>query len=136
MSTFIRWSKFNLVGVMGMLVQLATLALLNHMLPGHYLCTSAAALEFTLLHHFIWHLHFTWRDRRNGSAWLVPLLQFHTSNGIVSLTGNLVLVRILVHEFHVSVLVSNFIAILCCSVLNFCLSNNWAFAKRRMEAVQ
>ncbi len=32
----LRWLKFNLVGAMGMVLQLATLALLNHFAPGHY----------------------------------------------------------------------------------------------------
>jgi putative flippase GtrA len=126
--TFIRWSKFNLVGSMGMAVQLAALALINHCAPGHYLIASAAAVELTLLHNFVWHLRYTWRDRRDGSAKLTQLMRFHLSNGMVSLLGNLALMRILVHDAHLPVLVSNMIAILCCSMINFCLGDHWAFA--------
>ena len=128
MKTFIRWSKFNLVGSMGMAVQLAALALINHCAPGHYLIASAAAVELTLLHNFVWHLRYTWRDRRDGSAKLTQLMRFHLSNGLVSLLGNLALMRILVHDAHLPVLVSNMIAILCCSMINFCLGDHWAFA--------
>ncbi len=128
MKTFIRWSKFNLVGSMGMAVQLAALALINHCAPGHYLIASAAAVELTLLHNFVWHLRYTWRDRRDGSAKLTQLMRFHLSNGMVSLLGNLALMRILVHDAHLPVLVSNMIAILCCSMINFCLGDHWAFA--------
>ena len=67
MNTFIRWGKFNLVGAMGMVVQLGALALLERCAAGHYLYASAAALEITLLHNFVWHVHYTWRDRRDGS---------------------------------------------------------------------
>jgi putative flippase GtrA len=133
MTTFIRWAKFNLVGAMGMAVQLAALALFNRWMAGHYLYTSAAAIELTLLHNFIWHLHYTWRDRRDGATRLRQLVRFHLSNGLVSMLGNLVLMRLLVHEAHLPLLVSNAIAILCCSVANFFLGNNWAFAGARHE---
>jgi putative flippase GtrA len=129
-STLIRWCKFNLVGAMGMVVQLAALALFNRLTAGRYLLASAAALELTLLHNFAWHLHYTWRDRRDRSALLVQLVRFHLSNGLVSMLGNLALMRILVHEARMPLLASNSIAILCCSIVNFCLGNNWAFAAR------
>ncbi len=136
MNTVIRWGKFNLVGAIGMFVQLATLALFNRLSRGHYLCASAAALEITLLHNFVWHLHYTWRDRRKHSALLAQLIRFHLSNGLVSLVGNLTLMRLLVHDAHLPLLVSNVIAILCCSVVNFCLGNEWVFAVGRRQELQ
>jgi putative flippase GtrA len=127
MNGLIRWAKFNLVGALGMGVQLGSLALLNRVAPGHYLWWSAAALELTLLHNFLWHRRYTWRDRPRGSVW-PPLLRFHLSNGLVSLAGNLVLMRLLVTGARLPVLLANLIAILCCSVANFRLGNQWAFA--------
>jgi len=124
----VRWGKFNLVGAMGMVVQLAVLAFLNRCAPGHYLLASAVALELTLLHNFVWHLHYTWRDRRDDSALIGQLIRFHLSNGLISLVGNLALMQILVHGAHIPVLVANTIAILGCSIINFCLGNRWAFA--------
>jgi putative flippase GtrA len=129
-NTFIRWGKFNLVGAMGMVVQLTALALLNRWAPGHYLYASAAAVELTLLHNFVWHLHYTWHDRRDDSALLTQFVRFHLSNGLVSLLGNLALMRLLVQEVHLPVLISNCIAILCCSIVNFCLGNDWVFAAK------
>jgi putative flippase GtrA len=130
---FIRWWKFNLVGAMGMVLQLVALALISRWTGGHYLCASAAAIELAVLHDFVWHLHYTWRDRRDTSAFLPQLLRFHLSNGLVSMLGNLALMRILVHEVHLTVLASNSIAILCCSILNFYLGDLWAFAGVRQE---
>jgi putative flippase GtrA len=127
-NAFIRWWKFNLVGAMGMALQLVALALINRWTGGHYLCAAAIAMEFALLHNFVWHLHYTWRDRRDDSALPSQLLRFHLSNGLVSMLGNLALMRILVREAHLPVLASNSIAILCCSILNFCLGDLWAFA--------
>lgn len=128
MKKLIRWGKFNLVGAVGMVVQLASLALLNRLAAGHYLYASAAALEVTLLHNFIWHLHYTWRDRRCNSAIFTQLIRFHLSNGMVSMLGNLALMRILVDAAHMPVLAANSIAILCCSIVNFILGDRWAFA--------
>jgi hypothetical protein len=45
MNTLLRWGKFNLVGAMGMGLQLASLALFNRWTSGHYLYASAAAIE-------------------------------------------------------------------------------------------
>jgi len=130
MNPFLRYWKFNLVGAMGMAVQLAALALFNRAFAGHYLYATAAAIELALVHNFVWHLHYTWRDRRDRAALLTQFIRFHLSNGLVSMLGNLLLMRILVHEAHIPLLVSNSIAILCCSIVNFCMGNHWAFAAR------
>jgi len=127
LNTLARWGKFNLVGAMGMAVQLAALAVFERIAPGRYMAASAAAVELAVLHNFVWHLHYTWRDRRDDSALASQLIRFHLSNGLVSLLGNLLLMRLLVHGARLPVLASNGIAILCCSVVNFALGNNWAF---------
>lgn len=128
MNLLLRWGKFNLVGVAGMGVQLGALALFNRWTGGHYLLATAAAIELTLLHNFVWHLHYTWRDRRGQGALLTQLMRFHLANGLVSMAGNLGLMRMLVGEAHLPVLAANSIAILGCSIVNFCLSDCWAFA--------
>jgi dolichol-phosphate mannosyltransferase len=135
MNTLIRWCKFNLVGAMGMAVQLATLALMNQLTAGHYMVATAVALEVTLVHNFVWHLHYTWRDRRGRGALPGQFVRFHLSNGLVSMAGNLALMPLLVHGAHIPVVESNAIAILCCSIVNFFLGHNWAFAAR-VEARQ
>lgn len=128
MDTIVRWGKFNLVGAVGMAVQLGALALINHLAPGHYMLATVAAIEITLLHNFVWHLHYTWRDRRCRSALKSQLLRFHVSNGLVSMVGNLALMPVLVEGARLPVVAANAIAILCCSIVNFFLGHNWAFA--------
>ncbi len=136
MNTLIRWSKFNLVGAVGMAVQLGSLALLNRWTAGHYLLASAAALELTLLHNFVCHLNYTWRDRRDGSGLPAQLLRFHLSNGLVSLVGNLALMRILIEQLRIPVLPANLVAILGCSMVNFCLGDLWAFSASSAPSCQ
>ena len=130
MNALVRWLKFNLVGAMGMAVQLGSLALLNSVLAGHYLAATAMAIEVTLVHNFVWHLHYTWRDRRNRAAMAGQFVRFHLSNGAVSMAGNLALMPLLVRGMHLPVVAANAIAILVCSIVNFGLGHNWAFAVR------
>jgi putative flippase GtrA len=127
LNTFIRWSKFNAVGGMGMMLQLTALGIFERCAPGHYILISAVAVEIAILHNFIWHLHYTWRDRIDGSARLVPLVRFHLSNGLVSMVGNLAILRFLVQRFRVPLLMADCIAILCCSMINFGFGDRWVF---------
>jgi putative flippase GtrA len=127
MNTLERWAKFNLVGVIGMGLQLTLLALLNRNMAGHYLFASCVAVEITLLHNFAWHWHYTWRDRRGCVSSPGSLVRFHLSNGAVSMFGNLVLMQLLVHRAHLPLLIANVLAILSCSVANFCIGDGWAF---------
>jgi len=137
-----RWGKFNLVGMVGMAVQLGALALINRLAPGHYMLATAAAIELTLLHNFVWHLHYTWRDRfpalntksvfRMGhpgdrGALAGHLIRFQLSNGLVSMVGNLALMPLLVEGARIPVVAANAIAILGCSIVNFFLGDQWAF---------
>jgi len=131
MKTFILWLKFNLVGMIGVAVQLTSLALFNRLLRGHYQIATVAALELTLLNNFAWHLLFTWRDVRGPVV--KQLLQFHLSNGLVSLLGNLVVMRLLVNEAHLPVLDANAVAIACCSLINFFVSHYWIFGDGCLE---
>jgi putative flippase GtrA len=129
-NALIRWGKFNLVGVMGMAVQLGTLALMNRVSAGHYLWATAAALEVTLVHNFVWHLHYTWRDRYAGVGVLGQCVRFHLGNGAVSMVGNLLLMRVLVEGARMPVVPANAVAIVCCSVVNFAAGDQWVFGYR------
>lgn len=133
MSSLVRWLKFNFVGAIGMCLQLAILVLLNRWWRGNYLWASAVAVELTLVHNFVWHQHYTWRDRSSSLSIASQLLRFHLSNGLVSLVGNLALMRTLVRQAHLPVLAANLIAVLSCSVVNFFLGNEWVFAAERPQ---
>jgi putative flippase GtrA len=130
MNACVRFARFSLVGAMGTAIQLGALALFSRWMPGHYLYATAAAIELTLVHNFIWHSHYTWHDTTNDSARTERIrrfLRFHVSSGMISMLGSLAIMRILVGEAHVPVLVSNGVAVVSCSIPNFLLSNSWVF---------
>jgi putative flippase GtrA len=122
-----RWFVFNGVGVIGFGVQLAVLALFLR-LDLHYLAATALAVEIAVLHNFAWHERWTWKDRpAGGAARLERLWRFHALNGVVSLAGNLLLMRALVGALGVPPIPANLGAVLACAVLNFAASDRVVF---------
>jgi putative flippase GtrA len=120
----LRWLKFNAVGALGVGVQLGTLALLVSGLRMDYLVATALAVESAVMHNFIWHEYFTWRDRtrKAHSGFLRRMLSFHASNGMVSLFGNLLLMRLLVGIARMPYVAANMLAIAICGLFNFLLA--------------
>ncbi len=118
-----RWLRFNLVGVLGMMVQLSVLQLLTAERVDYRLAT-ILAVETAILHNFCWHLRYTWRERRLHRARVVwaRLLQFHATNGAVSLAGSFTVVTLLVGNAGMPVIAANLVSIGACSILNFLLS--------------
>jgi putative flippase GtrA len=53
--------------------------------------------------------------------------KFNTSNGLVSLAGNLLIMRVLVGQFHLNYVIANLIAVATCSIVNFLLSDRFVF---------
>lgn len=146
-STLARWGKFNLVGAIGIGVQFAVLFLLKGILHADVLIATAIAVEAAVLHNFVWHERFTWVDRivrssneidsvRNervsNRALVSPgffrrLWRFHLANGLVSIVGNVALMKFLLDIGHMNYLAANAIAIAMCAVANFLLSDQWVF---------
>ena len=130
-----RLGRFQLVGAMGMVVQLSALQLLHLWLRGQDLIACVVALELTLAHNFLWHLHYTWRDRRAVVTPLRAFLRFQLSNGLISLFGNAVLTPLLVARTHLPLLAANVGAIACCSLANFALGSAFHFAPERRRRI-
>jgi putative flippase GtrA len=131
-SVFLRWFRFNLVGGIGIAVQLVLLFLLKSVLHFNYLAATAVAVEATVIHNFLWHERYTWADRVRPS-WhnsLPRLLRFNLTNGAVSITGNLGLMKLMIDLGHMNYLVANAIAIALCSLVNFVVSDEYVFGGR------
>ena len=125
----LRWMKFNFVGGIGIVVQLAALAVFRSWLKLNYLLATGLAVEITVIHNFLWHERFTWADRPAARSVhsLVRLAKFNASNGAVSIVGNLVLMRLLVGELKLNYVASNLLATVSCSLVNFLLSDRLVF---------
>jgi len=126
-----RWLKFNAVGGIGIVVQLAVLAVLRTCAHLNYLVATALAVESAVVHNFFLHERFTWAYRPAASYVhsLLRLAKFNASNGAVSLLGNLLLMRLLVGEFQINYAAANLIAITVCSLVNFLLGDRFVFER-------
>jgi putative flippase GtrA len=118
-----QWLRFNLVGVIGAAVQLAMLSVLANMGWNLYAAT-AVAVEVALLHNYVWHVRWTWRDRR-PSLW-----RFHLANGLTSLVANLLWMRLLHGLFGLPTIAANLLGIVLTSVINYSVGNRWVFKQR------
>jgi putative flippase GtrA len=130
-STGMRWLKFNLVGGIGIGVQLLMLVVLKTGLHLNYLIATALAVETAVAHNFFWHEHFTWVDRPGGG--LTRFLKFNLTNGLLSVAGNLIMMRVLVGEGSLNYLAANAITITACSIFNFMVSDGFVFAVPRRK---
>ncbi|MBZ5722338.1 MAG: GtrA family protein [Acidobacteriia bacterium] len=125
-NTVVRWLKFNAVGVVGILVQLAVLAVLKGGMRVDYLVATGLAVEAAVVHNFLWHERFTWKDRP-GKDRLWRLIKFNLSSGMISIVGNLVVMKLLVGVGHINYLMANAVAIAVCSIVNFLMSDRFVF---------
>lgn len=121
-----RWIRFNLVGVMGFLLQTLALWLL---VRGAGLSAGVAitiAVLAAVSHNFAWHERFTWpnlpREKR-FDRWLA----FHISTGVVSVLTNLVITMIVMTATGLSVVPANIIAVALASVANFWINDRLIF---------
>ncbi|HUB01972.1 MAG TPA: GtrA family protein [Terriglobales bacterium] len=128
----LRCLKFNLVGGIGIAVQLGVLSLLHSGFHLDYLVATILAVEAAVIHNFLWHERFTWRDRPSAHLRqsLARFVRFNLSNGAVSIAGNLAIMRALVGGLRVNYLIANLAAVTVCSLLNFLLSDRWVFRNK------
>lgn len=123
---WVRWWKFNAVGAMGIVVQLATLTLLKIGLHLNYLFATALAVEAAVMHNFLWHERYTWADRESNSRF-VRFAKFNLGNGAISILGNLGIMRVLVGAVGLNYLAANALSIAGCSLLSFVVSDRLVF---------
>ena len=127
-STSRRAFRFYAVGGLGIAVQLGTLAALIH--AGlNYVIATMLAVEAAVVHNFLWHQHYTWAERQTSgiAAYLWRLLKFNSTTGLVSIGGNVMLMRLLVGEAGFRPLIANIVTVASCSLLNFLVSDRAVF---------
>ena len=115
----IRFLRFNVVGLLGIGVQLGVVAALVHGFGLDAVLATAAGVSAAVVHNFVWHARWTWRDRMGpGASYLLAFLRFVGANGVVSLVGSMLLVPMLT-ALNVPAVPANLITIGACGVLNF-----------------
>jgi dolichol-phosphate mannosyltransferase len=126
----LHWLKFNVIGVLGFGLQSGALFALTHSAyPINYLAATAIAVELAVLNNFVWHQRWTWNDRPSATRreTLRRLAKFNITTGVVSITGNLAFMSLLVGRMRLPIVGANVITVVICSLLSFILADRIAF---------
>lgn len=132
----VHFIRFNAVGILGFALQTVVLVILTHS-PYRvgFLLATTAAVEIAVLHNFIWHQRWTWRDRPSTTIveTFSRLLKFNITNGAVSISGNLLLMGLLVGRLRLPITAANAASVAACSICNFFLADRLAFYVARAD---
>jgi putative flippase GtrA len=120
-----RLGRFAVVGAAGFVLQLLALWALTSLAGWPWLAATAAAVELAVVHNFVWHEHWTWRDR--GEASWTRFARFNIVTALTSIAGNLALMGILVGVMRIPAVLANAIAVGVLSAANFVASDRWVF---------
>jgi putative flippase GtrA len=130
MSSWTRWLRFNVVGAGGAIVQIVVIALLVGQAGMHYALATPAGIALALVHNFLWHRHWTWRDRPKATgiaAGAAAFVRFAGSNGLVSLGGQTLAMALLVDGVGLPPTIAAAVAIVSCSAANYGLAGALTF---------
>jgi putative flippase GtrA len=125
-----RFFRFNAVSAGGFAVQLLTVAMLSRHAGLAAPLATAAGVAAALIHNFAWHRAWTWADRPMTRARTArAFARFVAATGLVSLTGNVTVVALLVSAAGVDVLAANVAAVALCGLVNYRIGDRVVFGR-------
>src|SRR4051794_23925530 len=128
-----RWGRFAVVGAAGFVVQLETLWCLTSYARWHWLTATLSAVEVAIIHNFLWHARWTWRDRSGERAQCFA--RFQLANGIASLAGNVVVMAVFSGPLGGAPPPANVCAVALTAAANFFAADRWVFRRARQLRV-
>lgn len=125
----VRFIKFGVVGGSGIFVNMGFLWFFTEIVGLYYLISSVLAIALAMISNFIWNDLWTWQDRGQPGVkpYLTRLVKFILVSSFAGYVGNLSLLWILTHFFHLHYLISNLFGIAVGTVLNYSINNFWTF---------
>ena len=122
-----RWTRFIAIGFLGFLLQLTALALLTSGARWTWLPATLVSVELAVVHNFLWHARWTWRDR--PCALGACFVRFQLANGVASIAGNAALMALLVGVLGLPAVPANALAVATMSVVNYMTADRWVFRR-------
>jgi putative flippase GtrA len=133
-TTLRRLTRFYAVGLLSLTVKLGILTLLVEWASWGYLWATALSVEAAIVHGFLWHHLWTWRDRRScveARDLLVRLLRHNAVTGALALLANLALMRLLVGTIGLHYLLAGGVATALAGLANYFIADSLVFVTPR-----
>lgn len=128
-----RPARFVTIGLLGFVLQLAMLCVLTSFARWSWLPATLASVELAVVHNYLWHARWTWRDRPGGAA--ARFVRFQLANGLGSIAGNAALMALFAGVFRMPPVPANALAVAAISVANFLAADRWVFRRRERFGV-
>ena len=136
-------TRFITVGALGFAVQITAFAILTTVGRWPWLPATIVAVELAVVHNFLWHDRWTWRDRSGArhppsvaghrcvESRTTRFVRFNMTTGLTSIAGNAVLMAVSVGVMRLPGAAANVLAVGTMSVVNFVVSDRWVFPPAR-----
>lgn len=121
--------KFNIVGGIGIVVNVAAFTALTEILNVYHMIAGALATELAILNNFTLNHIWTFRERKGEMPLAVRLLLFHLSR-LLGMAVTLITLYLLADVFLLHELLSYLVAIALGVVANFYTSDVYVWADR------
>ena len=122
-----RFTRFLAIGLLGFLLQIAALWWLTARARWPWLPATVASVELAVVHNFLWHARWTWRDRLAGSGG--RFVRFQLANGLASIAGNTMLMALFAGVLALPPVPANALAVAVMSGVNFFAADRWVFRR-------
>jgi len=124
-----RFIKFGIVGGSGLVVNTSFLWLFTEIFGFYYLISSVFAISIAMINNFIWNDLWTWRGKGEPGtrAFFIRLLKFCLVASLAGYGGNLGVLWILTHYFHMHYMISNLFGMAVGTFINYFLNHYWTF---------
>jgi len=129
---WIRWIRFNIAGLLGMIVQMIVLMVATRLFGVNYILATVLGVECALIHNFIWHERYTWHEQKLSRALpkvMERLLRFNLTVGAFSILGNIIFMRIFAGELEFPLIPATLLTIAILSIGNFLISEYHIFSE-------
>jgi putative flippase GtrA len=123
--------RFSMVGLLGIGAQLLAMEMFAGGLRLPTLVASPLAVEFAVLHNFLWHWRWSFAGAESGLRFWPAMLRFHLTNGVISLLGTTAMMWLLHEQLRMPRMPANLVSILACWGLNWTAARYFVFRQVR-----
>jgi dolichol-phosphate mannosyltransferase len=125
--TIMRFVRFGVVGLSGVVVNQGLLMLLHGSLGAPLLLSSIVAIEISILTNFLLNHTWTWRMSLRVPGLFRRMAQYHAAAVMAAFAGNVIVLMAAVELFGVDYRIANLAGIAVGMLINFTAGEVWIF---------